>query len=42
MAKGQIRGNRETKKPKKVKVPEAAPVLAKGMPVSIGVTKKKG
>jgi hypothetical protein len=41
MAKGQVRGNREAKKPKKVKVPEAAPAFAKGTPVSIGSPKKK-
>lgn len=41
MAKGQVRGNREVKKPKKIKVPEAPPVFAKGTPVSIGPPKKK-
>ncbi|WP_256441432.1 hypothetical protein [Ancylobacter radicis] len=43
MAKGQVRSNRETKKPKKVK--EAAPAvstLTKGSTVSIGLPKKKG
>jgi hypothetical protein len=42
MAKGQVRGNREAKKPKKIKEPVIAPSLAKGMPVSIGQPKKKG
>jgi len=41
MAKGQLRGNRETKKPKKIKVPEAPPSFVKGTPVSLGSTKKK-
>lgn len=42
MAKGQVRSNREAKKPKKKKEPVATPSLAKGMPVSIGPPKKKG
>lgn len=43
MAKGQLRGNREAKKPKKIKPPvAAAPVFAKGTPVSITAPKKKG
>ncbi|GLK84450.1 hypothetical protein GCM10017653_25200 [Ancylobacter defluvii] len=43
MAKGQLRGNREAKKPKKVKPPiEATPVFAKGTPVSTAAPKKKG
>lgn len=43
MAKGQMRGNRETKKPKKAKEPAAAPpIFAKGVPVSLGAPKKKG
>jgi len=41
MAKGQLRGNREAKKPKKQKEPAAAPSLLKGTPVSIGPPKKK-
>ena len=42
MAKGQMRGNREAKKPKKIKEPAAAPSLVKGTPVSIGSPKKRG
>lgn len=43
MAKGQLRGNREAKKPKKIKEPvTAAPALSKGTPVSFGQPKKKG
>jgi hypothetical protein len=42
MAKGQMRSNRETKKPKKIKVPEAPTPFAKGTPVTIGPPKKKG
>lgn len=42
MAKGQVRGNRETKKPKKIKEPVAAPALSKGTPASVGLPKKKG
>ncbi|MBP2151307.1 MULTISPECIES: hypothetical protein [Xanthobacter] len=42
MAKGQMRGNRETKKPKKVKVPEPPASFVKGSPVSLGPPKKKG
>ncbi|WP_255684216.1 MULTISPECIES: hypothetical protein [unclassified Xanthobacter] len=41
MAKGQMRGNREAKKPKKIKVPEASPSFVKGTPVSVGPPKKK-
>ncbi|MEP9352236.1 hypothetical protein ABLE93_01430 [Xanthobacter sp. KR7-65] len=41
MAKGQLRGNRETKKPKKPKEPVAAPSFIKGSPVSLGPPKKK-
>lgn len=42
MAKGQMRGNREAKKPKKIKVPEAPASFVKGAPVSLGPPKKKG
>ncbi|WP_282568307.1 hypothetical protein [Bosea sp. 117] len=42
MAKGQVRGNREAKKPKKIKEPVAAPALSKGMPASVALPKKKG
>jgi len=42
MAKGQVRGNREAKKPKKIKEPVATPTLSKGASVSIGLPKKKG
>jgi hypothetical protein len=42
MAKGQMRSNREAKKPKKVKEAVVAPTLVKGSPVSIGLPKKKG
>lgn len=41
MAKGQLRGNREAKKPKKPKEPVAAPSFAKGGPISVGAPKKK-
>ncbi len=41
MAKGQVRGNREAKKPKKVKEPAAAPTLVKGA-TAITLPKKKG
>ncbi|MFC7397982.1 hypothetical protein ACFQU1_12350 [Chelatococcus sp. GCM10030263] len=42
MAKGQQRGNREAKKPKKPKKePVAEVTFAKGSPASIGVPKKK-
>lgn len=41
MAKGQLRGNREAKKPKKIKTPEAQPSFVKGTSVSIGPPKKK-
>jgi hypothetical protein len=40
MAKGQLRGTREAKKPKKVKAPVAAPTLLKGAPVTLGAKKK--
>lgn len=42
MAKGQMRGNREAKKPKKVKAPEAPQPFVKGTTLSIGAPKKKG
>lgn len=42
MAKGQVRGNREAKKPKKIKEPVAAPALSTGMPASVALPKKKG
>lgn len=42
MAKGQIRSNREAKKPKKIKEPAAVPSLGKGLLASIGLPKKKG
>lgn len=42
MAKGQLRGNREAKKPKKKKEPVAPTSLTKGTPASIGLPKKKG
>ncbi|WP_255607681.1 hypothetical protein [Ancylobacter sp. Lp-2] len=42
MAKGQLRGNREAKKPKKKKEPVAAPVLVKGTSAPIALPKKKG
>ncbi|MEZ0213915.1 MAG: hypothetical protein ACAH27_13345 [Xanthobacteraceae bacterium] len=43
MAKGQVRGNREVKKPKKPKEPAPAPALfAKGVSASAGLPKKKG
>uniref|UniRef100_A0A9E7ZU91 Uncharacterized protein n=2 Tax=Bosea sp. NBC_00436 TaxID=2969620 RepID=A0A9E7ZU91_9HYPH len=44
MAKGQLRGNREAKKPKKKKEAAAVPVSAKGLPVTLelaGKPKKK-
>lgn len=44
MAKVQMRGNREAKKPKKKKEAAAAPVSAKGLPVTLelpGNPKKK-
>jgi hypothetical protein len=42
MAKGQKRSNREIRKPKKKKEIATPPVvLTKGIPVSIGVPKKK-
>lgn len=40
MAKGQMRSNRETKKPKKVKEAPVPVALAKGAPVSLGAKKK--
>jgi hypothetical protein len=36
-----MRGNREAKKPKKKKDTPAAPIFTKGLPVSIGLPKKK-
>lgn len=42
MAKGQLRGNREAKKPKKIKVPDAPAAFVKGSPASLGPPKKKG
>lgn len=39
MAKGQLRSNREIRKPKKKKEPAAGP--AKGMSASTGTPKKK-
>jgi len=43
MAKSQKRSNREAKKPKQVKKPEAAPmVLSKGVTPPSGNPKKKG
>lgn len=42
MAKGQLRGNREAKKPKKKKEPVPVPTLVKGMSAPIGLPKKKG
>ncbi|WP_421699724.1 hypothetical protein [Ancylobacter sp.] len=42
MAKGQVRSNREAKKPKKIKEPVAAPALSKGTLASLGLPKKKG
>jgi hypothetical protein len=42
MAKAQKRGNKEAKKPKKVKAPEAAPTgLTKGIVASGAPAKKK-
>ncbi|SDG84829.1 MULTISPECIES: hypothetical protein [Bosea] len=44
MAKGQTRGNREAKKPKKKKEAAAVPVSAKGLPMTLelaGKPKKK-
>jgi hypothetical protein len=42
MAKGQMRGNREIKKPKKKKEAVANPAtLPKGIAISTGVAKKK-
>lgn len=41
MAKGQVRGNREAKKPKKIKELAAAPSLGKELLASIGLPKKK-
>ena len=42
MAKGQLRGNREAKKSKKVKLPVEAPSGLKGSVLAIGLPKKKG
>lgn len=43
MAKGQLRSNREAKKPKKKKEAVAAPsAFARGPSASTGVPKKKG
>ncbi|WP_256366652.1 hypothetical protein [Ancylobacter sp. TS-1] len=42
MAKGQMRSNREAKKPKKVKEPAAVSSLTKGAPLAIALPKKKG
>jgi hypothetical protein len=41
MAKGQLRGNRETKKPKQKKEPVAATVTMKGALAPVIVPKKK-
>jgi hypothetical protein len=41
MAKGQMRSNREARKPKKIKEPVAAPTLIKGTLVSVGQPRKK-
>lgn len=41
MAKGQLHGNREAKKPKKIKEPATVPSLGKGLLASIGLPKKK-
>jgi hypothetical protein len=42
MAKGQMRGNKEVKKPKKKKEAVANPAaMAKGLAISTGVAKKK-
>lgn len=41
MAKGQMRSNREIRKPKKKKEPAPVPAgLTKGTPLAIGVKKK--
>lgn len=42
MAKGQLRGNREAKKPKKVKPTTVEPAALKGSVIAIGLPKKKG
>ncbi|WP_256366623.1 hypothetical protein [Ancylobacter sp. TS-1] len=43
MAKGQMRSNREAKKPKKIREPDApAPILGKGLFASIRLPGKKG
>ena len=43
MAKGQKRGNREIRKPKKKKEVATAPsVLGKGLSAPIGIPRKKG
>lgn len=41
MAKGQMRSNREARKPKKIKEPVAAPTLIKGTLVSVSQPRKK-
>ncbi|WP_187640117.1 hypothetical protein [Bosea sp. F3-2] len=40
MAKGQMRGNREAKKPKKKKEAAAVPVSAKGIPAVLTLASK--
>jgi hypothetical protein len=40
MAKGQMRGNREAKKPKKKKEAAAVPVSAKGIPAVFELASK--
>lgn len=42
MAKGQLRGNRETKKPKKIKPVVEASTTLKGSVMAIALPKKKG
>lgn len=42
MAKGQLRGNREAKKPKKVKEPAAPVTFLKGAAAPVSLPKKKG
>ncbi len=43
MAKGQKRSNREIRKPKKKVEPAAAPTaMTRGIPISIGKSKKNG
>ncbi|MCU4179676.1 hypothetical protein [Bosea sp. BH3] len=41
MAKGQMRGNREAKKPKKKREAAAAPVSARIMPAAFDLASKK-